>query len=101
MCHLLAIVTVLAMSSSAVAETAAEKAKSDCAVKAYAEYKAASLALYQREGAPLSVAGVIARRRLVEGYCVQFVRCLNVAETAMGAMFSKCLDDEDEERLNE
>jgi hypothetical protein len=37
----------------------------------------------------------------MEGYCVQFVRCHNVPEIAAGAIFSKCLDDEDADRLND
>jgi hypothetical protein len=36
---------------------------------------------------------------LMEGYCVQFVRCINVPPLAQGAIFSKCLDDEDADRL--
>ena len=99
--HLLwAIVAALAVSSSAVAETAAEKAQKDCDLNAYKAYLAASIALYERDQSG-SIDGVIAKRRLMEGYCVQFVRCLNAPEIAAGAMFSKCLDDEDADRIND
>jgi hypothetical protein len=37
----------------------------------------------------------------MEGFCVQFVQCNNVPVLEMGAMFSKCLDDEDADRLND
>jgi hypothetical protein len=83
------------------AETAADKAQNECAVNAYKAYLSASLVLYQQEGVASSIGGVVAKRRLMEGYCVQFVQCLNVPAIAMGAMFSKCLDDEDEDRLND
>jgi hypothetical protein len=48
-----------------------------------------------------SVDGVIAKRRLMEGYCVQFVRCVKVPAIAAGAIFSKCLDEEDADRLED
>jgi hypothetical protein len=98
-----AIVSMLFASSSAVAETVAEKAQKECALQAYKAYLAASLALYQRDqvGGSPSVDGVIAKRRLMEGYCVQFVRCVNVPAIAAGAIFSKCLDDEDADRLED
>ena len=72
-------------------------------MNAYKAYLSASIALYQRDqaGGSSSVEGVIAKRRLMETYCVQFVRCLDVPDLVVGAMFSKCLDDEDADRLND
>jgi hypothetical protein len=98
--YLLAMVVLLFLPSAAVAETATDKAQKDCAISAYKSYLAASIALYQRDQL-MSIDGVIAKRRLMEGYCVQFVQCLNLPELAMGAIFSKCLDDEDADRIND
>ena len=98
----LIIVAVLFLSSGALAESrATDTAQNECVVKVYKEYLAASLARYQQEGAATSIDDVTARRRLMEGYCVQFVRCINVPPLAQGAIFSKCLDDEDADRLND
>lgn len=100
--HLWAIVVAIAMSSSALGETAADKAQNACALSAYKTYLVASLARSQREGVTSSVADVIEGRRMMEGYCAQFVQCLHdVPAIALGTMFSKCLDDEDADRIND
>jgi hypothetical protein len=100
--HLSAIAAVLALSSSAVAETATERTQSACTETAYQSYLAASLDLSKyQQGVTMSIEDVIAKRRLMEGFCVQFLRCASVDAFAAGAMFSKCLDDEDADRLND
>jgi hypothetical protein len=99
--HLSAIAAVLALSSSAVAETATERTQSACTETAYKSYLAASLDLSAHQGVTLSIEDVIAKRHLMEGFCVQFLRCENVEAFAVGSVFSKCLDDEDADRLND
>jgi hypothetical protein len=93
------------VSSGAVAKNnklVATKEQSNCMLNAFTAYNQAGIALYQRQGVNLpTIEDAITKRRLLEGYCVQYVQCLNVPPIALGAMFSSCLDDEDEERLKE
>jgi len=101
--HLWAIVPLLATSFSAVAETPADKARAECLTNALKEHANAGVALYASQGLFTSVNDVMARRHLDESYCLQYARCVVVGtkspESAMGVEFSKCLDDEAEERL--
>jgi len=97
--HLWAIAALAAMSSSAVAKTPTNKAQTDCVVAAHLKYSETSIALYQRQGMAPTIDDVIAKRRLMEAYCIQYVRCVNAPELMLGIEFSGCLDDEDADRL--
>jgi len=90
-----------AMSSSAVAKTPTDKAKTDCVAAAHLKYSETSVALYNRQGMAPTIDDIVAKRRLLEAYCVQYVRCVNPPELMMGIEFSGCLDDEDADRLKE
>jgi hypothetical protein len=95
------IAALTAISSSAVAKNALDKAQIDCVVNARLKYSETSVALYQRQGMAPTVDDIVAKRRLLEAYCVQYVRCINAPELMMGIEFSRCVDDEDEDRLKE
>jgi hypothetical protein len=97
--HLWVIAVLAALSSSAVAKTQADKAENDCAVNAYKKYLETNIALNQRQGMTPTIDDVTAKRRLMEAYCVQYLRCVNAPELVMGIEFSGCLDDEDADRL--
>ena len=97
--HLLAVLALLAVSSSAVAKSAADKAQTECAVDARLKYAETSVALFQRQGMAPTVDDIVAQRRLLEAYCVQYIRCVNTPELMTGVEFSQCLDDEDADRL--
>jgi len=81
-----------AMSSSAVAKTPTDKAKTDCVAAAHLKYSETSVALYNRQGMAPTIDDIVAKRRLLEAYCVQYVRCVNPPELMMGIEFSGCLD---------
>ncbi|MGJ5179655.1 hypothetical protein ACQR16_16360 [Bradyrhizobium oligotrophicum] len=84
------------------AQTANDKAVTECAAKAKQESNQANLERYKQQGLDLSIAGVLATRRATEGYCARFViECLKLPEIAQGGAFQNCLDDEDEDRLND
>jgi hypothetical protein len=97
--HLLTIGAVLAVSSSALAEIPANDAQNECATKAYNAYLAKLPQGVTPQGS--TIANVIAERRLMEGYCVQFVQCLDYAAPVQGMMFQNCLDDQDADRLHD
>jgi hypothetical protein len=97
--HLLAIGTLLAVSSSALAELPANKAQNECTTKAYNAYQAKSQQGMTPQGS--TIANVVAERRLMEGYCAQFVHCLDYSASVQGTMFQNCLDDEDADRLHD
>ena len=97
--HLVAIAALLAISSSALAEIPANEAQNECTALAYN----AHLAKLQQGMTPQgsTIANVLAQRRLMEGYCVQFVQCLDYAAPVQGMMFQNCLDDQDADRLHD
>ncbi|WP_315747876.1 MULTISPECIES: hypothetical protein [unclassified Bradyrhizobium] len=94
------LAVLLAIPADTLAETAAQKTQNDCSLRAYKEYLADSLKLSAQDDAATSIVGVVGKRRLMEMYCVQFVQCLNTPQLVQGAMFSRCLDDEDADRLS-
>jgi hypothetical protein len=70
--------------------TAKESAQNECGVRAYTKYLQNKLALLQVDNSnPLSVLSVertIAKRRLEEQFCLEFVRCvlgLTVSESVI------------------
>jgi hypothetical protein len=98
--HLWAIATIIAMSSSALAQTAKDQVPDACSLAAFNDYIAAGLALDQSDPLVNSVETIIARRRLTEAFCVRLVQCQNIPALSVAAMVSKCIDDEDEERCD-
>jgi hypothetical protein len=105
--HLLAIV-LLATTSSALAERSADTALKACLSDALTNYTKAQLAFDSSRG-PSPVQTIdyyLAKRRLEEGYCVQYSHCVvastqipeNLIDIVAGVEFAKCLDDEAAER---
>jgi hypothetical protein len=54
-----------AMSSSAVAKTPTDKAKTDCVAAAHLKYSETSIALYNRQGMAPTIDDIVAKRRLL------------------------------------
>jgi len=96
---LLAIGTLLAISSSALAEIPASKVQNECAMKAHNAYLAKLQPRMMSQDSTID--DVVAERRLMEGYCAQFVHCLEYSVSVQGAKFQTCLDDEDADRLHD
>ena len=97
--HLLAIGTLIALSSSALAEIPANKTQNECAANAHKAYQSKLQQAMTPQGS--TIADVVAERHLMEGYCVQFVHCLDYSDSVRGTMFQNCLDDEDADRLHD
>jgi hypothetical protein len=102
-------IVALAITSSALAETPADKALKACLFDALTNYTKAKLAFDASRGAtPMqqTIDYYMARRRLEEGYCVQYSHCVvasahipeNFVDMVAGVEFAKCLDDEAAER---
>ena len=99
-------VAVLAATSSAMAETPNDKILRACLTEALTNYSKARVDFDANRGAtpPLTIEYLIAKRRLVETYCVQFAGCLvtgsNIPEkfgdVVAGVQFAKCLEEEAE-----
>ena len=97
--YLAVIAASLAVSSSALAEIPANEAQIECTTMAYKAYLAKLKQGMTAQGS--SIANVVAQRRLMEGYCVQFVQCLDYSTSVQGTKFQNCLDDEDADRLHD
>jgi hypothetical protein len=106
--HLWAIV-VLAATSGALAETPDDKALKACLFDALMNYTKAKVAFDASRGSSPTQHTIdyyMARRRLEEGYCVQYSHCVvvgthipeNLVDMVAGVEFAKCLDDEAAER---
>jgi hypothetical protein len=79
----MAIALAVAVSPSALAGTAKDKAHNECATTAYTDYIAANLERFKQQGLDLSIGAVIANRRAMEGYCVRFVQCLKTKKPGL------------------
>jgi hypothetical protein len=97
--HFLTVGALLAASSTALAEIPANKAQNECATNAYNVYQSK----LQQGITPQdsTIANIVAGRHLMEGYCLQFVHCLDYSASVQGTMFQSCLDDEDADRLHD
>ena len=90
----LSLITIIASST-----VNAQPGSNDCYQAAFTNYLKATLALSQKEVLP-SVETEIARRRLEEQFCLNFVQChfsdrsTQIKAAAFAAMFSSCLNDE-------
>ena len=89
----------------------AQQGANDCQKTAFSNYLKSSLALSQKE-ILLSVQTEIAMRRLEEQFCLSFVQCqfpegsflegsTHINAVAFAAMFSRCLEDEARQRLQD
>jgi hypothetical protein len=81
--------------------TPQETAQTQCITVAYTNYNKAKLAMFQTVDISPSVGQIIAERRLQEQYCLQFARCMMVANTngqlaglQFASFFDSCLRDE-------
>ena len=97
--HFLTIGALLAASTTALAEIPANKAQNECATNAYKTYQSKLQQGITSQGS--TIPNVVAMRRLMEGYCAQFVHCLDYSASVQGRMFQNCLDDEDADRLHD
>ena len=96
-----ALALFIAIASSTVD---AQQGANDCQITVYSNYNKSKLALLQKD---LSVQTEIALRRLEEQFCLSFVQCQfsdvsrHIKAMAFAAMFSRCLEDEARQRLED
>jgi hypothetical protein len=94
-----AIVAALLVSSSAVADDAADKVKAVCISNAVHSFSEAVQDLVVRQGLKLpTIDDIMERRHLAEAFCLQRAKCdvaADKTQDALGLTFEVCLRDEE------
>jgi hypothetical protein len=112
---LFVVVAIFALSGAMAKTTKNDPVLMACLTDALMNYTNAKLKLSNPSGdmesptlPPLTIQFFLAQRRLEEAYCVQYARCVMAGGNAdelsgefAGTQFSKCLDDEAQERAKE